>query len=137
MGLLLTVRRDLCLPSGLRALADLNSPTNPYIVTFGPPGAPYVCDIPTTFSDVAFTVTLSAFECRIPISPTPPPQPTCPPPSIKTGDEPQSGDVFPSSGADNSGDYAHQVTPLVQTKDTGNMENSPASCSGAAANRGP
>ena len=53
-------------------------------------------------------------------------QPTCPPASIETASEPQSGNVSLSGGAQNSGDYAHQVTPSVQTGDTGNMVNSPS-----------
>ncbi len=73
--------------------------------------------------------------CPTPTTPTTPTQqqPTCPPASIESGIEPQSGNAALSSGADNSGDYAHQVTPSVQTGDSGNMENSTSilqSCGG-------
>jgi hypothetical protein len=47
---------------------------------FGPPGAEFVCDTPTTLflrfvgGDIVPDIPLSAFECRVP--PTPPPPPT-------------------------------------------------------------
>lgn len=53
-------------------------------------------------------------------------QQACPLASLESGIEPQSGDASLSSGAQNSRDYAHQVTPVVQTGDTGNLENSPS-----------
>ena len=98
-------------------------PGNCVFVSFGPPPAGLVCDIPTTVFFLSSPGrSEAAFICHRP-APAQPQQPTCPPATQELGNEAESSNVDLSGDVTSSGDSSNQTAAPLDFGNTGSDQN--------------